>query len=443
MMKDRGTTIVKDRRDFLEDYFKKYPEAPKEMIIKLDLLTSGVWFSEAAMDDFDRGNYIQKSYRLFSWDSIKLTDGRRRQQVSWPEEFRLKGGIYKLLPTVIQVRLNPDSPYVVDMVDGRRRLCVNSQAIADVEYREKPPYYDLTFEDGTRYCDVAPNINWGSVLFVTVNRVCQFGSDEDRCKFCDINPTLKGLKAIGQYARPSKKVEQVAEVARAIWEEEMTSPKQLACINITGGAIVGKMDGLNEEDFYSQYVRAIKEKAGKDVYVFLETIAQNKAIWRRWKEDGCDGVRPNIEVWGEDLFNIICPGKAKAIGFWRWVQLLIDAVDVFGGSSVQPVLVSGVEMCRPYGFKTVKEAVAHTLKGVNYLMGYGMCPRLVTWHIEAGAVLGDNTSPPLDYFIQVNLGWHELWRKYNLPNPSGQGPMGPGVTVIPHGVWMESSFYHR
>ena len=90
-MKVRGT-VVKDRRDLLEDYFKKYPEAPKEMIIKHDLLTSGVWFSEAAMDDFAKGNYVQKSYRLFSWDSIELTDSRRPKQVSWPEEFRLRGG---------------------------------------------------------------------------------------------------------------------------------------------------------------------------------------------------------------------------------------------------------------------------------------------------------------------------------------------------------------
>jgi len=440
----RGTgTVVKDRRDFLEDYFKKYPEAPKEMIIKQDILSSGVWFSEAAMDDFARGNYTQKSYRLFSWDSIGLTDDRRRKQVCWPEEIRLKGGIYKLLPTVVQVRLNPASPYLVDMIDGNHGLCVNGQAIAEVLYRERPAYYNLTFEDGTRYCDVGPLINWGTVLFFTVNRVCQFGSDETRCKFCDINPTLKGLKTIGQYARPTKKVDQVAEVARALWEEELIAPKQVVCTNITGGAILTEMDGLNEDDFYSQYVRAIREKAGNDLYIFLETIAHDKPIWRRWKEDGCDGVRPNIEVWGEDFFNIICPGKAKNIGFQRWVQLLIDAVEVFGGSNVQPILVSGVEMCQPYGFKTVKEAVQHTLKGLDYLMGYGMCPRLVTWHIEANSVLGNNTSPPMDYFIQMNLGWHELWRKHNLPNPSGQGPMGPGVAVIPHGVWMESSFYHR
>ncbi len=440
---DGVNTVEKDRRVYLEGYFKKYPEAPREMIVKLDLLTSGVWFSDAAMDHFDMGNYIPKSYRLFSWDSINLTDGRRRQKVSWPEEIRLRGGTYKLLPTVIQVRLNPDSPYVVDIVDGCRSLCVNGQAIADVLYLEKPPYYDLVFEDGTNYSDVGALINWGTVLFSTVNRICQFAGDEARCKFCDINPTLKGLKDLGQYARPSKKVDQLAEVARALWEEELMAPRQLACVNITGGAILGKMDGLNEGDFYSRYVRAISEKMGKGFYIFLETTAHEKATWQRWKEDGCDGVRPNIEVWGEDLFNTICPGKAKAIGFKRWVELLIDAVDVFGGSNVQPILVSGVEMCRPYGLKGVKEAVEHTLKGVDFLMGYGMCPRLVTWHIEANSILGDNASPPLDYFIQVNLGWHELWRKHNLPNPSAQGPMGPGVAVIPHGVWMESSFYHR
>lgn len=441
-MKD-PKTISADRRNFLEGYFKKYPDAPREMIVKLDLLTDGVWFNDAAMDAFNRGNYVQKSYRLFSWDSIALNDGRRRKEVVWPEEIRLVGGMYHLLPTVVQVRLNPNSPYVVDAVDGRFRLCVHGETIAEVFYRERPAYYGMTFEEGTRYCDVGPNINWGSVLFFTVSRVCQFGSDEMKCKFCDINPTLKGLKGLGQYARPSKKVEQVAEVARVVWEEELKAPKQLACINITGGAILDQIDGLSEQEFYGRYVQAIREKTGSDVYIFLETMAQDKTNWQMWKEIGCDGARPNIEVWGEDLFTAICPGKAKTIGFKRWVQLLIEAADVFGGSNVQPILVSGVEMCQPYGFKKVEEAVKHTLEGVDYLMGYGMCPRLVTWHVEANSILGHNFSPPMDYFIQVNLGWHELWRKHNLPNPSAQGPMGPGVALIPHGVWMESSYFHR
>lgn len=440
---DETARTAKERRGYLEGYFEKYPDAPKEMIIKLDLLTSGIWFSEAAMDHFDRGSFIHKSYRLFSWDSIQLTDTRRRQKVSWPEEVRLVGGIYQLLPTVIQVRLNPESPYVVDMVDGCRSLCIDGQAIAEALYLEKPAYYDLRFDDGTHYYDVGALIDWGTVLFSTVNRVCQFASNEAKCKFCDINPTLKGLKDLGQYARPSKKVDQLAEVSRALWEEERVAPKQLASVNITGGAILGKMDNLSEADFYSRYVRAINEKTGGNIYIFLETLAHDNATWQRWKDDGCDGVRPNIEVWGEDLFNVICPGKAKSIGFKRWVDLLIGAVDVFGGSHVQPILVSGVEMCQPYGFGSIKEAVGHTLKGVDFLMGYGMCPRLVTWHVEANSLLGDNISPPLDYFIQVNLGWHELWRKHNLPNPSAQGPMGPGVAVIPHGVWMESSYYHR
>jgi len=447
MMKDKGA-VIEDRRGFLEGYFKKYPEAPKELIIKLDLLTSGIWFSDAAMDDFSKGNYVQKSYRLFSWDSIKVTDDRRRKEVAWPEELGIRGGIYKLLRTIIQVRLNPNSPYIVDIVDGCPNLCVNGQAIAEVIYFPKPPYYDLTFEDGTRYCDVGPYVTWGTVVFFTVNRFCQFGSD--MCKFCDINPTVKGLKDIGQYAQTTKKVEQVAEVARLAWEMELDKPSQiadmnsqLACMNITGGAITGKIDGMSEEDFYSQYVRAIREKTGKGPYIFLETVAHNKAVWRRWKEDGCDGVRPNIEVWGEDLFNVICPGKAKHIGFWRWVQLLIDAVDVFGGSNVQPVVICGVEMCQPYGFKEVKEGVAHTLKGLDYLMSYGICPRPGTWHIEGGSALGNNVYPPLDHFIQVTLGWHELWWKHNLPNPSAQGPMGPGFTVIPHGGWMDASYFHR
>ena len=101
-------------------------------------------------------------------------------------------------------------------------------------------------------------------------------------------------------------------------------------------------------------------------------------------------------------------------------------IHVFSVGNITSNFVVGVEMCQPYGFTDVGEAVRHTLKGWDYLMAHGVIPRMTTWHIEAESALHDNQIPPLDYFVQIDTGWYELWRKHKLPPPAGWGPMGTG-----------------
>ena len=49
----------------LESYFKKYPDVPKETILKQHLLSLGHWFSDAALRA--TAGALVKSYRLFSY----------------------------------------------------------------------------------------------------------------------------------------------------------------------------------------------------------------------------------------------------------------------------------------------------------------------------------------------------------------------------------------
>src|SRR5512142_1850527 len=46
-MADGATTA--SNFDLLESYFRKYPDAPKETIVKQHLLSLGHWFSDAAL----------------------------------------------------------------------------------------------------------------------------------------------------------------------------------------------------------------------------------------------------------------------------------------------------------------------------------------------------------------------------------------------------------
>src|SRR5262249_59792573 len=114
--------------DLLEGYFKKYPDVPKETTIKQHLLSLGHWFSDAALNAAEGA--LVKSYRLFSYDLIPMSEFKRNEHRRVPEHFVVLGGPYRLPPPAIQTSLSPYSPYVIHLVDGPLLLTTHRHPIA-------------------------------------------------------------------------------------------------------------------------------------------------------------------------------------------------------------------------------------------------------------------------------------------------------------------------
>ena len=65
MSKSRGIKMEDQEKQIrLETYFDKYPDVPKEVIVKESLLRYGQWFTKPATD---LTNGIEKSFTLFSY----------------------------------------------------------------------------------------------------------------------------------------------------------------------------------------------------------------------------------------------------------------------------------------------------------------------------------------------------------------------------------------
>ena len=75
--------------------------------------------------------------------------------------------------------------------------------------------------------------------------------------------------------------------------------------------ILKDMGGIGELEFYSRYVRAIKEKAGNRWPCLLQIGALEEDDYKRLRDAGVDCVHSNPEVWGKDLFPIVCPEKVS------------------------------------------------------------------------------------------------------------------------------------
>src|SRR5262245_8891284 len=114
--------------EVLESYFTKYPDVPKETILKQHLLSLGHWFSDAALDA--TAGALVKSYRLFSYDLVPMSEFKRNEHRRVPEHFVFLNGPYAMRPVSIQTSLSPYSPYLIDVVHGRLALTTHGLVLA-------------------------------------------------------------------------------------------------------------------------------------------------------------------------------------------------------------------------------------------------------------------------------------------------------------------------
>ncbi len=439
MPRKRVTTAVERERehptrlDLIEEMINRYPDLPSEAIFKEDMLRTGLAFSPEALRLAAR--FKSKAYFIFSFDLVPLAEMAQREHLYAPEEIALEGGPYGFRRTIISVRLNPRSPYRVEAVQGRAILKLEGTPIADVHFEPVPEYYTRTLSNGKRVIDIAPTIEWGYLVYLTVYRICQYFGEQEECRFCDINENYRQQIAAGRPYTGVKSIEEILEALEIIQETDTVSQ----AYTITGGSITTRLKGLTEVDFYARYAEAIERAFPRRWISKMVVQALPKDELKKFKDAGVQIYHPNYEVWDERLFALLCPGKARFIGHREWVRRILDAAEIFGPTHVIPNFVAGIEMAKPYGFQTVDEAIASTAEGLDFFMSHGICPRFTTWCPEPLTALGPQNpqGAPLEYHVRLLRVWRDTHAKYRLPVPPGYGDPGIGRAVFSVSAFMD------
>lgn len=400
----------------LEQYFRRFPDVPREVIVKIELLSRGVWFTDTALAA-TKGSLV-KSYRLFSYDLVPMNSLTRNEARQVPEWIYIFQGPYDLRAVGVQTTMDPNSPYVVDVVDGRLVLVTGGQVICNVSYPIAPNYYEKKFDDGVLYHEV---IAWG--YFVTVFRNCQYWGPKEECRFCDINENAREMKASKSFTlnAPVKQVERIEEVGREVSRDALARDGYQSGVRflISGGTITETLRGMTENEFYAQYTRALKF-GGPRRHVGLQTNAKTKEEIKWLHAEGMDEHDANMEVWDRKLFEWINPGKNRRIGYDEWVKRMLDSVDVLGEFNVRPNFVGGIELAKPFGFATIDEAVASTTAGLEVMMSHGVDPRFNQWRREPNTnIVKEHAQPPVptEFYIRLMGNRYDIWKKYGLTLP--------------------------
>lgn len=419
--------------DELEAFERRYRSIPVEAIIKQDVLRLGLNFDSAALRGAD---FKQKDYFIFTFDHVALADQGDEIRFRVPEEIRLSGGHFNLAPTVISVRVNPNSPYRVAPGPDGPALFLGATNLGEIALPPIPEWYRHRTASGKAPGEIAPVIEWGYLIYLTAFRNCQYFGKDEECAFCDINHNYRQQKQQGRPYTGVKSIEEILEVLGWIDQEDSTAK----VYTITGGSVTDKLRGKNETDFYFQYAEAIETRFPGRWMGKIVTQAWEKEDLQRFRDVGIQVYHPNYEVWDPQLFDKLCPGKTRFIGRDVWIRRIVESAAVFGPSGVIPNFVGGVELSRPWGFATVAEAVASTGAGLDFFMSHGVVPRFTTWCPEPFTTLtsiAEQEFPPLEYFLELLTVWKATFEKYKLPTPPGYGEPGPGKAVFSVSAFMD------
>lgn len=416
----------------VEALVRRFADLPPEAIVKEDLLRTGLAFSEDALRV--AAGFKPKAYFIFSFDLIPIAQMQQDEHLRAPEEIALEGGPWRFRRVIVSVRVNPSSPYRVELRDGRLTLTLEGSPLADVTYQRAPAYYARAASNGKPFHEIAPTIEWGYLIYLTVFRLCQYFGKHEECQFCDINENYRQQVRAGRPYTQVKTVEEVLEALEVIAATDTAS----RAYTVTGGSITSSLQGKAEVDFYAQYPAAIEAKYPGRWISKVVVQALPKDQLRQFKDAGVRIYHPNYEVWDRRLFDLICPGKARYIGRDEWIRRVLDAATVFGPDKVIPNFVAGIEMSRPHGFASVEEAIASTAEGLEFFMSQGVCPRFTTWCPEPLSLLGSTQGgAPLEYHARLLQTWRDTHARHHLPVPPGYGPPGVGQAVFSVSAFMD------
>jgi hypothetical protein len=438
--------MAENRLEDLQKLMCGFPDLPPEVFFKEDLLRLGMALapfspfetSSASLDRCDGSEdsekfYQRKSYFIFSFDRTPIGSMAGQENLRAPEEIALIGGPLNLRRTIVSVRLNPASPYCLKVGESGGALTLNGQFVCNADLPPEPEHYRQTLSNGKPVSEIAPVIEWGYLIYLTVFRRCQYVGSEQECRFCDINPNFDQQRASGRTYTTVKSIEEILEALEIISVTDRVSE----AYTITGGSITSQLRGDSEASFYLQYVRRIEERfpgrwTGKAV---MQALPKEELL--PFRESGIRIYHPNYEVWDERLFEWLCPGKFAYIGRQKWIDRILDAREIFGAENVIPNFVGGVEMSQPYGFNSVEEAIKSTGEGLEYFMSRGITPRFTTWCPEPLSNLGSQDPAPLEYHLRLLQIYRDTLARHRLSPPPGYGPAGAGNAIFSVSSFMD------
>ena len=389
-------TEWRKKEESLEEIIQKYPELPPISILEIDAHRRGVYYTDAAIEKLDESIH-------------QVTEYKNRQGVvrKVPASLTLRDGSH-LVVAESDTKTERD-PFIVDVVDGKIVLTDQGKVYEEVSYWEKPKFYDKVTSRGTPMRDVIQARPQRYSL--QPSKFCHFWEcAKDGCKYCSI-----GSSGVKFHGRPDDllNLQDVEETMKELVKE----PGRFVGVILTGGSILSGSKLCEDElQIYIEILQAMGTvfKTKKWPSQVNTTALDKEQLQRLYDQTGLTSYTTDLEVFDDELYRWVCPGKAKTISHEEWKKRLFDAVDIFGRGQVDTGLVSGVELAKPNGFKSEDEALKKDFETAEEMASHGVLLKHDIWHVGDNSIFRGQLTPSLDYYVRLTKGLYEINKKYNL-----------------------------
>lgn len=341
----------------------------------------GIFISPEVIHSLDFENGVQEQIRAcFDMNHQTYTKTKLPTAVRLPSNYRI-GILY-----------NEDAPFHIELEDGKYLLYDKKKLIDEVSFIEKPKYFSQLTSDGVKMNTIAQEVGKTKIT-VAYSNECSLKDKGLDCKFCNINATKNRFADLQGIAW--KSAEQIAETTKAAYAEGYQR------ITITGGFIPER----REVEYYIDVAEAIRDITGLEDFGGTACVGApaDLEVIDKYKEAGYSAISSNMEIWDENIFKTICPGKEELCGGRNnWINALKHEVEVFGKGNVRSFFVAGIE------------PKSTLLEGIEYLASLGVVAIPLHWIPNPGSELEGHRAPKPDWYLDLYLKTYSILKKNGL-----------------------------
>lgn len=353
----------------------------KEIELGNRIANEGIYIRPEVIKTLDFDNHVQEQIRAcFDMNHETYTSNKLPASVRLSSNYRV-GFPYKT-----------GAPFSVEYENGRYYLLEGANQVDEITFVEKPAFYNEKTSDGVSMATIAQEIGKTKVT-VAYSNECALKDKGLDCKFCNINATksrfadLQGIEW--------KSARQIAETYAKAREEGYES------ITITGGFIPER----REVEYYIDVAEAIQDITGLQDFGGTACVGApaDLDVIDKYKEAGYRGISSNMEIWDENIFKTICPGKEQICGGRQnWINALKHEVEVFGRGNVRSFFVAGIE------------PKSTLLEGIEYLAELGIVAIPLHWIPNPGSELEGHRAPTPEWYLDLDLKTYNILKKNGL-----------------------------
>ena len=302
--------------------------------------------------------------------------------------------------------IGPAAPFQVTLdTAGRACLSYNGAYLTEVSFPKFTSFYRQQTSRGVPFRGMAV-LQGHDVLSFPYLWPCEFAKAGMACKFCHCGNYTQYQSGMGIPADISFTPRDVAEAVHYAVNVERCA----SYIQITGGST---LETNGECGRIRELLQAIEEVAGLknipgEIILYTTPPADPREIDVLF-DAGADRISCDIEIWNEELFRQICPGKARWTGRQRALDTLLHIARTHGPDKACSTFVVGLEPAEDF------------LAGAEFLAGHGIPPIPSIWMPHGLPAPPTPVKADLPFFRKVKRGLAEIYEKHRCQPPGNLG----------------------